>query len=513
MSTNVNVLAGRLSEIGVINNRTAKALTTVMAKPHRDPQFPGLVDQLLGQVEGWHELANSLDYTTNREFAIIVDKGIKHIVKFAKANVSADNIRTKNYDAVGKKLTALDGRIHEIETEIINNPEGVTRMNIRQTSLDMLATYKTALTKIRSTVNDQRQLELIDSSMAKLNEIETHVASVVDVTSKVAAKTQSNMFAPIIAWAEDFANGNYSTDRVNQLDKAVTAAKTWAKVPLNLRAKEAAETDYVHEDKIHQRMVNYANSDSAVEKIENAINLIDTAYTNLNAMTDTTEAERQKSENTKEIEQLQARQTELTYLAQTGQIDVDDALEEAETLGETIEELREANLDLSADIADSMQLRTGRKTTLDDISKTFKKLLQYKSTPELINLAAKYINFDALTGFLSSTNNTALEKIMDIKQIDKMITDNIRKVTDDHKAKLDEDRKIRREEREERRQQRQQRRGNDPMVQESREEKLRKLAAMAGGAAAAPDNVVHADSQYAEQQQNTSSLNLTGLEN
>ena len=514
MSTNVNEFATRLAEIGVINNGTAKAMMDVMAKPYRDPQFPGLTDQLIGQVEGWHNLANGLDYTSDRNFAIIVDKGVKHIIKFAKANVSAENIRTKNYTSVGKKLAALDDKIHKIETDIRLNPEGVQRMNIRETSSNMLNTYIAALGKIRSSVTDPSQLERIDSSMAKLKEISTIVSSAADVTSKLAAKTQTGVFEPIITWANDFATGNFNSDGVKLLDKSIVAAKTWARLPLNLKAKPATEDDYIHEDKIHDSIRRHAATDNAVEKIENAINLIERAYTNLNSMTDSTDAERQKAENAAEIEKLQIRQNELNYMAQTGQMDVDDALDECDILNETIEELREANRDLSDDIADNLLIRTGRKTTLDDISKTFKKLLQYKSTPEIMELVEKHINFEALNSFLTSTNNTALDELMDIKQIDKAIMDNIRKGTEEHKNILDQQRQERRQEREERRQQRAERRGNtQAQTQESREEKLRRLAAMSGGAAAAPDNTIHPNTQYENNQESSFKLSLSDLDN
>ena len=103
---------------------------------------------------------------------------------------------------------------------------------------------------------------------------------------------------------------------------------------------------------------------------------------------------------------------------------------------------------------------------------------------------------------------------MDIKQIDKAIMDNIRKGTEEHKTILDQQRQERRQEREERRQQRAERRGNtQSQVQESREEKLKRLAAMSGGAAAAPDNTIHPNTQYENTQESSFKLSLSDLDN
>ena len=513
MSVDVNVFVNRLAEIGVIDAKTAKAATAVMSKSYRDPQFPGLVNQMFEQVEGWHNSANSLSYTSARDFAIIVENGVKMIVKFAKANVSAPVIRTKNYTATAKKLAVLDTKFKEIEQNLILNPEGVKRMNIdiKKTSLDMLDTYQTGLTKIRASVNNPMQLPLIDQSLEKLGEIRTLVDAAADTGSKVAAKHQTEMFTYINNWEADFSVGNYSTKGVALLDKAIKAAKAWSVVPLKMKAKEATEADYVHADNIGEKMLAYATSNSA---IENAVSLIEAAYGIHASMTNTEEAERQKAANAKDIETMQTRQQELTYLAQTGQMDVDDALDEADSLKETIDELKEANLDLSDEISENIQLRTRLKTTTDEISRTFKKLLQYKSNPDLINLASNYINFEALNNFLSGSDIThSLDQIMNITTIETEIKNSLAKATDEHKDILGQQRAERRQAREERRQQRQQRHGNDQVqTEESREEKLRRLAAMAGGAAAAPDNVVHKNTQY-QNPQETKHLNLSELDN
>ncbi len=70
-------------------------------------------------------------------------------------------------------------------------------MDLRQTSLDILKIYKTALIRIKYNEPTADAFASIDYSMFLLDKIEELVSTVTDVDSATAAKIQHQMFTHI----------------------------------------------------------------------------------------------------------------------------------------------------------------------------------------------------------------------------------------------------------------------------------------------------------------------------
>ena len=506
MSQDINVFAGRLAEIGVITPKAAKGIATVMAKPYRDPQFPGLVEQLTDQVAEWHEIANGLDYTSNRDFVIIVENGVKMILKFAKANVSVPNIRLKSYETTATKLAKLDTRIRDIETELKLNPEAATGIDIRRAATEMLETYRTAISEIKSNETVPESVALLDRSAAKVEQIFTLVSATVDITSKSAAKNQRQLFEAMNKWEADFAYNNYSENSIKMLDVALKAAQAWNAAPLSLKAKKAAETEFYTIEKVGTRMKEFAGTHDAVTRFEQVIHLLDKGRRNVELSTDTRKLEERKARNDKQRASMEARRQELAYKAQTGQISPQVALAEAKQLAPMIEKLNKANLDLDKQIGVFNTRRLSRSLIIDNIEAVCNELLGYRNEPGTIVRAAAEINFHAMIGFLEgSTDANNINEIVNLSALTKIIG----KAIDVGTHTLDE--KMEEQEREFME--------NDPFYEENAqtqtqtdEEALAELLGLSGDGFGS-ETLVHPNTQYEENTQSSLNLNLSGLEN
>lgn len=506
MSQDINVFAGRLAEIGVITPKVAKGIATVMAKPCRDPQFPGLVEQLTDQVAEWHEIANGLDYTSNRDFVIIVENGVKMILKFAKANVSVPNIRLKSYEATATKLAKLDTQIRDIETELKLNPESATGIDIRRAATEMLDTYKTAISEIKSNETVAESIALLDKSAAKVEQISSLVAATVDITSKGAAKNQRQLFEAMNKWEADFAYNNYSENSMKMLDVALKAAQAWNAAPLSLKAKKATETEFYTIEKVGTRMKEFAGTHDAVTRFEQVIHLLDKGRRNVELSTDTTKLEERKTRNDSQRTTMENRKQELAYKAQTGQINPQVALAEVKQLAPMIAKLEKANLDLDKQIGVFNTRRLNRGLIIDNIEAVCNELLGYRNEPGTIVRAAAEINFHAMINFLEgSTDAESINDIVNLSALTKIIGKQIDLGSNALEEKMEEqDREFLE---------------NDPFYQEQTEDQTlsdeQAMAELLGlsGDGFGTDALVHPNTQYEENTQSSLNLNLSGLEN
>ena len=224
------------------------------------------------------------------------------------------------------------------------------------------------------------------------------------------------------SWEHSFAYGNFDRNALASLDQAITSANAWALIPLNLKSKAAKESDYMHEDVIGTRMKDLANTFDAVAKINQAIRLIERAKQNHLKMTDSTRLENQKAENLKEIENMRERANEIRRLVAAKQMDVKSAFTEMKYIEEKmIPSLQKSNQTLDSQIMGMRQRRTNLRMTVTQIENVCHNFLAYKDDSGIINLFAKYVDFHALTNFLSGAKiDSSINEIVNLAAIEKI---------------------------------------------------------------------------------------------
>lgn len=440
MKIDIMSFTARLAETGVIDEKTRDAFLSTMSKGCKDPRFPDFVDSMLETIKEWHTTAGEIGYTTDPILAKTVSDGMKLALKFAKSNVSNSNIKMSVADDYGKKLTDLGADIARVEQKIALNPGG-KGLNIRQETLEMLKIYKDAINQQKSVISetDTLSLDIVNSSLSKVEAMLADVDSAVDISSKDAAILQKEMFTAINSWEFSFSYGNFNKSSLEDLDKAVNCAKRWSLLPLNIKAKQAKEGDYIHKDNIGTRTLNFAGTYDAIAKINQAIGLIDRAKVTHTQITDSTRLEQQKEDNIKDLNDFKRRIEEIKYLATTRQIDLKAALAEKESLEKrTIPTLQKAIQNLDTQILGMKQRRTSLKMTLMQIENVCYNFLAYKNEPRIINLFAEHVNFVALTNFLGGSNTTStINDIINLAAIEKITQRKFDEANDLYNQNLD----------------------------------------------------------------------------
>ena len=433
MSIDINAFTTRLVEIGALDNKLKTHLVSITTKGYKDPRFPDFVEELIGEVARWHDIATEIRYSTDPNLAKTIAEGVKIVFKFAKANVTVSNIKMSHAEAYSKKLAEMGQFIDGIKQKHDINTENDKVANIRTETLGILKTYVDAVKQQRTSINeaDEYTLSIIDSALEKLENITTTVSSVVDTCSRDAATRQTELFTAINSWERSFAYGNFDKNALSDLDKALNSARAWALIPLNLKIKPAKESDYIHSDIVGTRMQNLATTFDAIAKIDQAIHLIERAKLTHAKMTDSARLEAQKAENEKELGEHQSRVKEIRRLAAAKQIDIKQAFTEMEYLEKKIiPTLQKSTQALDAQIMSMKQRRTNLRMTVTQIENVCHNFLAYKDDPNTINLFAKHVNFQALTNFLSGSkvdsnindivNLAAIERIT-LKKFDEAI--------------------------------------------------------------------------------------------
>ncbi len=422
MSFNTEAFTKRLVEIGVTSSGVGKELTSIMKKSYKDPRFPEIVNHYLTQVESWHKIASEVGYTSDPEFSKTVDTGLKLVLKFAKSNVGQKNISSGASLELSKKLGALNQKINETKQKIELNTEGVTRMDIKQTSLDMMVVYKEGLNQIKSSVADDFSLGLINDSYKKLEQIEALINSAVDTYSREAAKLQTDIFTAINTWEADYAYGNFNRVADSKLNNAIKAATAWSLIPLNLKAKPAKENEYVPESNIGTRMRNYATTYDAIAKIEQAIGLVGRARNMHKNITDTTRIEEQKAENLAKLQALEQKREQLNYLVSTGQMSLKQVfLETKNNIDPQIERLEKLIKSENSEIALKKKRLDGLNKQTSQIENVCRNFISYKDDPNIINLFAQHVNFQALTNFLTGSKlDSNINDIVNLAELERI---------------------------------------------------------------------------------------------
>ena len=424
MSIDVRSFTARLAEIGVIDNKLKNGLVEVTESGYKDPRFPTIVNQMLETISGWHDAATEIRYTTDPALARTIAEGMKHVLKFAKSNVSSPVIKMRNASDCSQKLAELEGVINGIKQHAEINTAADNVVNIRTETLGMLKIYIDAVKQQRTTIaeDDEYTLQIVDTALSKLETLKNTVSSVVDTGSKDAAVRQTELFTAVNSWEHSFAYGNFDRNALASLDQAITSANAWALIPLNLKSKAAKESDYMHEDVIGTRMKDLANTFDAVAKINQAIRLIERAKQNHLKMTDSTRLENQKAENLKEIENMRERANEIRRLVAAKQMDVKSAFTEMKYIEEKmIPSLQKSNQTLDSQIMGMRQRRTNLRMTVTQIENVCHNFLAYKDDSGIINLFAKYVDFHALTNFLSGAKiDSSINEIVNLAAIEKI---------------------------------------------------------------------------------------------
>lgn len=424
MSIDIKSFTSRLAEIGVIDNKLKAHLVEITEKSYKDPRFPDIVGQMLESVSEWHDIAKEIRYSTDPMLAKTISDGVKLVFKFAKSNVSVYNIKMSQVDDCSKKLTEMGQAIYSIKQKSDITIESGNTNNIRIETIGILKTYIDAVKQQRSTIDesDEYTLNIVDLAISKLDNIKNTVSSVVDTGSKDAAIRQTELFNSINSWEHAFAYGNFDRNALADLDKALVSANAWALIPLNLKSKPAKEGDYVHADVIGTRMQDLATTFDAIAKINQAIHLIERAKLTHLKMTDTARLEAQKAENLKEIEDMQARANEIRRLVAAKQMDVKSAFTEMEYIEKKmLPSLQKSNQNLDSQIMGMKQRKTNLRMTVTQIENVCHNFLAYKDDPSIINLFAKYVNFQALTNFLGGTKiDSSINDIVNLAAIEKI---------------------------------------------------------------------------------------------
>ena len=94
----INAFTTRLVEIGVLDSKTQLALSHILSKPAKDSRFTAIVENMIGEVEGWHEIASNIRYTSDSTLPKTVAEGVKIILKFAKSNAGSFHIRMSDVE-------------------------------------------------------------------------------------------------------------------------------------------------------------------------------------------------------------------------------------------------------------------------------------------------------------------------------------------------------------------------------------------------------------------------------
>ena len=423
MSMDINAFTNRLTQIGVIDEKTRKAVVTYTSQAYKDPRFPDMVNNMLEEIEKWHNTASEIRYASDTRLAKSVSEGIKLVLKFAKSNVSSANIKMSVADDFNRKLSNIGVTINNIAQMESLNLEGNT-VNLRNISLEMLGVYKDAVKQQSTTVpeSDVYSTEFIKASAEKIDGLTALVSSVVDASSKEGAENQTKMFTYINSWEKSFSYGNFEKSSLNELDKALVCAKAWALSPLNLKAKVAKEGEYVTADIIGTRTRALATTFDAVTKINQAISLIGRAKVMHAQITNTERLEAQKAENDKELENIKKRIEEIKYLANTRQIDLKEAFDEKKFLEQSaMPPMQKTSERLNSQILGMKRRKSNLKMTIMQIENVCHNFLTYKDEPRIINLFAEYVNFEALTNFLGGSKlDSNINDIVNLAAIEKI---------------------------------------------------------------------------------------------
>lgn len=424
MYSEITAFTNRLVEIGVIDTKLNLSLSTLLTHQHKDPRFPGIFETMFGEVMKWHDTASEIRYASDPALSKTIAEGVKLLFKFAKNNVSNYHIKMSEVDDYSAKLAKMSSVIKSIEQKQITSIEPTSKLDLRQISLDMLGVYKDAIKQQRSAIakNDNYSTSALNAALKKIEGIEALVSSVVDTFSRESAVHQKNLFTAINSWEASFAYGNFDKNALNELDKAAISAKAWSLAPFNLKARPAKDGDYCTADMIGTRTKALSTTLDAVTKINQAIALVERAKETHLRITDTSRLEAQKAENDKEIASINQRIEEIKRLAATRQIDLKTALMEKENLEKRMLPTLQKNSDrLNVQILSAKQRRSNLRTTVFQIENVCRNFLSYKDDPQIINLFAEYVNFEALTHFLGGSKiDSNINDIVNLAAIEKI---------------------------------------------------------------------------------------------
>ena len=283
-NTQIQAFAESLSAVGVIKTGKKKALSAIQPEKGKAAAYATHLENAFKRIQELDHKARERGY---REAEIkVIRSAVDVFITFAKKNV--ENLQNRN-------ITALNAQLDQIENAYTMIPynEGDTVMNIRENAQKIIDIYKSGADSLSS--NDRAEIALIQKAQDYIREIAAAIDNVADGSSENAAKLQKQIFDSLAAWAAEYANEHFPESALRELEKAVTAAKTWAtlKAPaavttggiFGLFAKKGAvklaeEGSFLTYEKAmendnHRRMLVLAKYPEAKEKVEAISSLIE----------------------------------------------------------------------------------------------------------------------------------------------------------------------------------------------------------------------------------------------
>ena len=427
----IQTFADSLTAVGVIKTKQKKALGKIMPDKGRSAAYAVQLENAFERLKKLEHDARARGY---REAEMKIIRGaVDAFTKFAKRNV--EHLQNREVTALGNQFDQFENQFIMISYE-----EGENIMNIRENAQQIVSLYLAALPTMEAdTRGEKTSLDMVKQAKTCIEEIAAAIDSVADGSSENAAKLQKQVLDAMNAWANEFANGNFSAPALATLKGAVTTAKSWAslKAPaaktstgifsfLNKGAasKEAPEGTYHTAEAIlgdlksgHHRihvLSEYPNAKAKVEAIARLIDRTRAGQDDSGMMALKQQLEvlnQEKAQLAKEQQSVACRfmanQTDLTLATQLN------------FLQEQIKTKEKQAQRLTARIHQMERSRVAEKTTLSYLEQTYFILTQDMEMKSNLVSLASYVNCAVLNKILEKTASP--EEMTSFVQLDALV--------------------------------------------------------------------------------------------
>ncbi|MBE6635018.1 MAG: hypothetical protein E7617_02285 [Ruminococcaceae bacterium] len=325
-------------------------------------------------------------------------------------------------------------------------------INVRDSAVDIVNACKMALGEL----GNKYQNGAVSSAADKLDAISESLASVVDCTSRDAAKKEVAIFDALNKWSAQFATGNFHDGTgMRVLDDAVKAAEKWAALPTNARAKEARPEDIKEVGDLNIDTINLANANECALMIDDVIARIEVEKKNHEQIASSVYEEQELAGYRAEVNDAQTRKDRALMDMQSGKISMDEAYEIMTECDAEMKDLGSEMRKLEAEIKkNKARGRTFRKE-LTRFVRICRGLQKYRNNTAVLAEIAKNVDFVAINEFLNGSVDTlVIDKVINLKAIGEMAGKILHKSAEtfinelDHEDRLAEEEESRLTERE-----------------------------------------------------------------
>ncbi len=291
-------------------------------------------------------------------------------------------------------------------------------INVKDSAVDIVNACKMALGEL----GNKYQNGAVSVAADKLDAISESLSSVVDCTSRDAAKKEVAIFDALNKWSAQFATGNFHDGTgMRALDDAVKAAEKWAGLPINVRAKEARPEDIKEVGDLNIGTINLANASECALMIDDVIARIEVEKKNHEQIASSAYEEQELAGYRAEMNDAQQRKDRAFMDMQSGKLSMDEAYDIMTECDAEMKDLGSEVRKLEAEIKKNKARGRTYKKELTRFVRICRGLQKYRSNTAILAEIAKNIDFVAINEFLNGSVDTlVIDKVVNLRAIGEM---------------------------------------------------------------------------------------------